>query len=64
MRARFEARVAALPVGAIDRATGAQLQREFGGVIAAYSPAQWERLVGARGLSAESMREPASADVS
>lgn len=59
MRRRFEAAVAALPPGPIEQATKEQLRRDFAGVSAAYTPEQWQRLAGARGLSADAMGLPA-----
>ncbi len=49
-RSAFEAKIRALPSGPLSSATVAQLRTDFAGVANAYSPQQWERTFGSRGL--------------
>jgi hypothetical protein len=50
MRAAFEAEVAALPAGPIALAKRDELRAKYPGVAEAYTPEQWARAFGSRGL--------------
>ncbi len=50
-RTQFEEKVKSLGDGAIPAATAAQLKSEFPGIANAYSPQQWEKAFGSRGLT-------------
>jgi len=52
-RTAFEAAIAALPAGNVGEAQVAELTQKFAGVANAYSPDQWQRAFGSRGLDAK-----------
>ncbi len=52
-RAAFEKELAALPSGAVDSGKAQALAQKYGGVANAYSPEQWKRAFGDRGLEAK-----------
>jgi hypothetical protein len=53
VRSAFEKELDALPAGAIDPATVAELAKRYGNVANAYSPEQWRTAFASRGLDAK-----------